>query len=158
MANHGLTVLVHFNPRSPRGERRGPAGAQNVAQAISIHAPHAGSDQYPVENGAPEKVFQSTLPTRGATELVTEVRAQIFISIHAPHAGSDTDCQNFAIDIIISIHAPHAGSDANRQTSALIPPYFNPRSPRGERQAFKGAWEIAEQFQSTLPTRGATKR
>ena len=38
-----------------------------TAEAISIHAPHTGSDEYnPIEN-YDRTEFQSTLPTRGAT-------------------------------------------------------------------------------------------
>ena len=56
---------VNFNPRSPCGERRIKM-VQAAALAISIHAPHAGSDQDLVPARLASQ-FQSTLPMRGAT-------------------------------------------------------------------------------------------
>ncbi len=56
------------------------------------------------------------------------------VSIHAPHTGSDHSINLTFQTILVSIHAPHTGSDSVREA-------FTP--------------EIAE-FQSTLPTRGAT--
>ena len=55
---------------------------------ISIHAPHAGSDEKITDNIPSER-----------------------ISIHAPHAGSDKNKKDKAQESNISIHAPHAGSD-----------------------------------------------
>ena len=100
-----------FNPRSPCGERRSyrtfPAAAArfqstlpmrgattlpawlNAAALISIHAPHAGSDQLPEQSDIQQSLFQSTLPMRGATRSSTISQTEASISIHAPHAGSD---------------------------------------------------------------------
>ena len=59
---------------------------------ISIHTPHAGSDD--------EGWF--SLPSL------------ILISIHTPHAGSDVlDGITATKSEKISIHTPHAGSDGN---------------------------------------------
>ena len=80
--------------------------------------------------------FQSTLPVRGAT---TRSRC----------------CPGGAC---ISIHAPRAGSDFPRPLSRVWPPYFNPRSPCGERRAVRFAARLTDSFQSTLPVRGATIR
>ena len=63
---HKAQEQQHFNPHSPCGERR------------------ESGKQYPFE-----RLFQSTLPMRGAT---AEIRARFIaarISIHTPHAGSD---------------------------------------------------------------------
>ena len=122
-----------FNPRSPCGERPGSVcccphtqrfqstlpmrGATGIAWGlpppapISIHAPHAGSDDLPL-------ISFSFL---------------FYISIHAPHAGSDMTPAELEILKGISIHAPHAGSDQvlNFHLSHLL--NFNPRSPCGER-------------------------
>ena len=101
---------------------------------ISIHAPLAGSDE-PIwrRPGQPAK-FQSTLPSRGATPPFSIASQAVKISIHAPLAGSDWGeivqfpfCMN-----------------------------FNPRSPRGERQASTSRIREHFPFQSTLPSRGAT--
>ena len=81
----------YFNPRSPRGERR-------RCPSLSGHV----------------WLFQSTLPSRGATLAVED----------------DTSWQR------ISIHAPLAGSDHITTCLAGVVRYFNPRSPRGERLRF----------------------
>ncbi len=59
-----------------------------AAARISIHAPHAGSD-----------------------DGLDNYRTYCRISIHAPHAGSDAAPAAHPLPVVISIHAPHAGSD-----------------------------------------------
>ncbi len=128
-----VPILVRFNPRSPRGERRGkkvpgsngygfqstlPAGGATIrircpsrSRKVSIHAPRGGSDSRPPKlRSAPPK-FQSTLPAGGATALASLSSQVTVVSIHAPRGGSD-------IGILVSV---------------LDHPRFNPRSPRGER-------------------------
>ena len=57
-------------------------------------------------------LFQSTLPVRGATEDGHRRSLTDWISIHAPRAGSDLFFFSiFQREGIISIHAPRAGSD-----------------------------------------------
>ena len=60
---------------------------------ISIHAPHARSDERLVAEGKTEFQFQSTLLMRGATAERADPPFREHISIHAPHARSD--CVNF---------------------------------------------------------------
>ena len=84
----GWAVAVHFNPRSPHGERRGtiwrlggccafqptlPARGATLTgwnerwnSGISTHAPRTGSDAA-TANTAARSRFQPTLPARGAT-------------------------------------------------------------------------------------------
>ena len=57
---------------------------------------------------------------------------------------------------IISIHAPRKGSDFAGCLPFYCNQYFNPRSPQGERREGKESYSSNEQFQSTLPARGAT--
>ena len=82
--------MTHFNPRSPHGERRPSRLARlpsvkisihaprtgsdvrvareaDVAVRISIHAPRTGSDLQKKQQVDEGKIFQSTLPARGAT-------------------------------------------------------------------------------------------
>ena len=80
------------------------------------------------------------------------------ISIHAPRTGSDVKYVPIPLDMAISIHAPRTGSDAppapgRPETS----PYFNPRSPHGERHVTVVLPLGEGVFQSTLPARGATR-
>ena len=147
----------YFNPRSPYGERPEHPVPTDWAFAISTHAPRAGSDRSTtalrrtarhfnprspcgerLDAGrivACKKVFQPTLPVRGATHFCTSVafpsRFQptlpvrgatqpvqlsgrlVCISTHAPRAGSDPQGIHHDITVnIISTHAPRAGSDA----------------------------------------------
>ena len=104
-------VSSYFNPRSSCEERlspiiraivlaifqstllmRGATSARvldDVAEQISIHAPHARSD-YARHGGTIERD----------------------ISIHAPHARSDSKIAASGHYDTISIHAPHARSDS----------------------------------------------
>ena len=80
--------------------------------------------------------FQSTPPSRGATKSKRPARSGPAISIHAPLAGGDA--KNIRPNILssISIHAPLAGGDLMQQLYNMG----------------------YQQFQSTPPSRGATKR
>ena len=102
---------VNFNPRSPCGERR---QKRNLSAAL--------------------KVFQSTLPVRGATTNFGGFRDKINISIHAPRAGSDFFLTSSNCSLSISIHAPRAGSDKLKDGIIDASENFNPRSPCGERR------------------------
>ena len=59
------------------------------AYSISIHAPHAGRDEFNRKFERGHIIFQSTRPMRGATAVLADVVAHFLISIHAPHAGRD---------------------------------------------------------------------
>ena len=57
---------------------------------------------------------------------------------------------------VISIHAPHAGSEQLRRGEVVVPyTDFNPRSPCGERNLERRVTANDDEFQSTLPMRGA---
>ena len=62
-----LAQPLYFNPRSPRGERQQILHFLHHREIISIHAPREGSDQPKTAKNASVKIFQSTLPARGAT-------------------------------------------------------------------------------------------
>ena len=78
---------------------------------ISIHAPHARSDQLGADQADLLISFQSTLLMRGATGQRIRSAAQEQISIHAPHARSDALTRRYYAS----------------------PSYFNPRSSCEER-------------------------
>ena len=77
---------LHFNPRSPRGER--PPNLSCIRFA---------------------PIFQSTLPAGGATKMSWAASRLKNISIHAPRGGSDKPCDQIASKEGISIHAPRGG-------------------------------------------------
>ena len=124
---------------------------------VSIHAPHTGSDEtVNVENLFNPRTFQSTLPTRGATERSNTITIGgkfqstlptrgattrsmgicgcALVSIHAPHTGSDRRRRRRRRRRRVSIHAPHTGSDASSTNPRCFEHSFNPRSPHGERR------------------------
>ena len=107
-------VTAYFNPRAPRGARQ------------------SRFDYY-----WPVFAFQSTRPSRGATEQAQIQRDWTAISIHAPLAGRDRHFAHPSTRILnISIHAPLAGRD-------YYDKLFDVENP---------------EFQSTRPSRGATHR
>ena len=81
-------IVLHFNPRSPCGERREMDG-------LPIYV----------------TTFQSTLPVWGATRAGLLKNLGYDISIHAPRVGSDKGFGFFDAEVGISIHAPRVGSD-----------------------------------------------
>ena len=81
-------ISSNFNPRSSCEERQPVRIRYGFFCVISIHAPHARSDD-------------------GSTIYARKRR----ISIHAPHARSDVELQSVTRATVISIHAPHARSD-----------------------------------------------
>ena len=98
---------INFNPRSPCGERPmdelkklcGEAGFQSTLPmrgativpdpvctscSISIHAPHAGSDDVSSKTTYKEWLFQSTLPMRGATCCSCYLRHKRYFNPRSP--------------------------------------------------------------------------
>ena len=130
------TVKSYFYPRSPCGERRLGTVRRGCRETISIHAPHAGSDD--------------GYNLRDPIVCV--------ISIHAPHAGSDVSGAKHGFsDGNISIHAPHAGSDFPTWRGPIRTIIFLSTLPmRGATYAI-GSSNVPVQFLSTLPMRGATQ-
>ena len=147
---------TNFNPRSPCGERRRRVGVAGGRLFISIHAPLAGSDSTRASMGWHPADFNPRSPCGERHFFNVVCWRQTAISIHAPLAGSDmiappisalpnkfqstlplrgaTCCTRMvAAEKMISIHAPLAGSDARAGRLARYYPYFNPRSPCGER-------------------------
>ena len=131
----GHPDVLHFNPRSPCGERRLPARILTTFLR-----------------------FQSTLPVWGATLRLAVVTQMYYISIHAPRVGSDDiKGRAGACNRFISIHAPRVGSDVCSPYSPQRKKHFNPRSPCGERHFVHISYTQAFRFQSTLPVWGATE-
>ena len=104
-----LTISIHA-PRE--GSDLGCSRSPQPGQPISIHAPREGSDHEVRPDTTLVRLFQSTLPVRGATIARVRYGYDLAISIHAPREGSDL--LYLAIGQGpqgISIHAPREGSD-----------------------------------------------
>ena len=108
----GSSTGSHFNPRSPRGERRKQILMRKRQLGFQSTLPARGSDARSRSCWQRIGQFQSTLPARGAT----------YVTVTADKTGH------------ISIHAPREGSDLVRTQPPTGRPDFNPRSPRGERR------------------------
>ena len=155
---HACSNLWYFNPRSPHGERHHTFYISPHGQDFNPRSPHGERP-----------------PTR-----VMRYCCSWLISIHAPRTGSDfawmqkpPRCLHF------NPRSPHGERRAFQATSGgtgydfnprsphgerraqnllRIPRlHFNPRSPHGERPGERSARTTADQFQSTLPARGATR-
>ena len=148
--------MTDFNPRSPHRERQyledlikqndlfqstlPSQGATTVSVTdtagnvdFNPRSPHRERRLVSV-NLVKHNIFQSTLPSQGATRGIKYWRILAYISIHAPLTGSDYQLRrcNYVFDI--SIHAPLTGSDLSVSEFPLL----------------------SFQFQSTLPSQGAT--
>ena len=78
---HHPARFADFNPRSPDGERLAASLRLRFVSRISIHAPRMGSDSESRHPLHPENQFQSTLPGWGATfNVIGDVGAGVFQS------------------------------------------------------------------------------
>ena len=105
-----VVFATDFNPRSPWGER--PSSHYHVRNAV---------------------IFQSTLPVGGATNSRPQHCAKDVFQSTLPVGGATRPDDDIPVLEDISIHAPRGGSDASYPCRRLTAPYFNPRSPWGER-------------------------
>ena len=125
------------------------------------------------------KRFQPTLPARGATIAAAIDAGDNLISTHAPRTGSDkqsgaTTAANGAFQPTLPARgatpplsqrkhltpyfnprSPH-GERLGRPSCIAPSEYFNPRSPHGERRINDITRFAGLVFQPTLPARGAT--
>ena len=150
---HGF---CNFNPRAPRGARRGIRNAEAerrefqstcpargttteptariVSSVISIHVPREGHDFIAIGIISRPIKFQSTCPARGTTTIKLKIVKMQAISIHVPREGHD-----------------HRATSSNATQA-----HFNPRAPRGARRKLLSRSYNAMTFQSTCPARGTT--
>ena len=147
----------YFNPRSPRGERPQRRSRWKMILLFQSTLPSRGATRE-IRRIEREDPFQSTLPSRGATATAISApcRDRYFNPRSPRGERRGRGCRHIPTTPI-SIHAPLAGSDASRARWQPLPGVnFNPRSPRGERRTAPEYIYMPNQFQSTLPSRGAT--
>ena len=77
-----------FNPRAPCGARRHPQSHPAGSGAISIHAPHAGRDDFSNASQVGGALFQSTRPMRGATHSCRHTFATLIFQSTRPMRGA----------------------------------------------------------------------
>ena len=144
-----------FNPRSPYGERHWASLSQATTLQFQSTLPLRGatSSRRPSTRWTR---FQSTLPLRGATLRGAQQRDAFLISIHAPLTGSDPRARSItAAQPYFNPRSPY-GERPTHMSGCWRMCYFNPRSPYGERPLFRLVKYFLIAFQSTLPLRGAT--
>ena len=175
-----VTHTKHFNPRSPHGERPSRQQRMLVNAHFNPRSPHGERqtmDMLPFVCGS----FQSTLPARGATAISAPVIVPANfnprsphgerppctslqsrrrpISIHAPRTGSDYSPPRKWRAKYISIHAPRTGSDGEQYaTTSYVDEFQSTLPARGATNTPEERKRVQDAFQSTLPARGATRQ
>ena len=150
---------MHFNPRSPDGERRSfPRRARRTGRDFNPRSPDGerrGARSHPCSSAwhfnprSPDgerlglliviiyfQIFQSTLPGWGATgSSPTRWRRPMNFNPRSPDGERPRLTAVGYIIVYISIHAPRMGSDSMLGVQ-MLSGYddFNPRSPDGERR------------------------
>ena len=126
----------YFNPRSPHGERRLQGVHHIVDAAISTHAPRTGSDLL----------------------LVVLVLADCDFNPRSPHGERRNREREEHANENFNPRSPHGERQKLRENAQHVQ-HFNPRSPHGERRLLLGLMVcMILPFQPTLPARGATRR
>ena len=135
LSNFRAVIASDFNPRTPRGVRR---GGEKSPPCLCYFNPRTPRGVRPIHAtlGIFQLIFQSTHPARGATMTVVPVSSQIRhfnprtprgvrrrhinipIQIHifqSTHPARGATLQSLAQlqDVPISIHAPREGCDRN---------------------------------------------
>ena len=123
---------ANFNPRPVRGATY-PRMILKISRQFQSTPPIRGTTIQAIASNSLCQ-FQSPLPMRGTTAGGVEalLLAGIFQST-LPSRGATVNFTRTQKDKKISIHAPLAGSDCKLHAHAKRQKDFNPRSPRGER-------------------------
>ena len=116
-----------------------------------------GSDLSSITSNTVRILFQSTLPAWGATKNRRNGNVYSNISIHAPRMGSD-NLNSISLSMLpyFNPRSPHGERRRELIVAAEVRD-FNPRSPHGERQWLHHRIHFLSSFQSTLPAWGATR-
>ena len=170
--------LLTTNPRSPRGERLPhylinmalitfqstlPTRGATIVYSqdsddilISIHAPHAGSDQSHWWVLLQHPDFNPRSP-RGERLIGFGIPMSSYnFNPRSPRGERPTLDRNHSFLFLFQSTLPTRGATYFIRQFVVTTKNFNPRSPRGERPCATQPKLRALQFQSTLPTRGAT--
>ena len=125
--------FMHFNPRSPHGERR----VINIKRQVLTS-------------------FQSTLPAWGATYPHSRKRhSKNNFNPRSPHGERRKSIFTPDVKQDFNPRSPH-GERLGWRLAHAHDKNFNPRSPHGERPVLRRRRSRWHGFQSTLPAWGAT--
>ena len=124
----------YFNPRSPHRERQ-PTATMTISPNLLFQStlPSQGATA-DVCGELGKYEFQSTLPSQGATISAFTVSGSVFISIHAPLTGSDYSSLLLRTALVhFNPRSPHRERLFSATLSLVTTDHFNPRSPHRER-------------------------
>jgi len=149
--------ISRFNPRPPRGGRRGWGLAPTAAVEFQSAPPARGA------TSATRLILTlapgfNPRPPRGGRRIAETVKTQLEqVSIRAPRAGGDTSRSTDAILSSVSIRAPRAGGDDTAGFAERTWTLFQSAPPaRGATSSSVVPPSKSIRFQSAPPARGAT--
>ena len=125
---------MHFNPRTPHGVRLSGQQIMREVKCISIHAPHTGCDGPSQSSRIRGMEFQSTHPTRGATNMLPPSLDRLGFQSTHPTRGATRAyicCTRYS-GKFQSTHPTRGATGTMKSTLAAVR-YFNPRTPHGVR-------------------------
>ena len=148
----------HFNPRSSHGERPRCLLHGHRARAISIHAPRTGSDVPAAVILADIRLFQSTLPARGATyQRPSSLRTSGYFNPRSPHGERRAPATSGRPREPFQSTLPARGATGcspGQMPGLIFQSTLPARGATRQRRRNDGG---KQGFQSTLPARGATR-
>ena len=146
-------IWCYFNPRSPHRERRVVIVNNFLRFLISIHAPLTGSDASE-PNGVGTSNISIHAPLTGSDTIGCTLCQHFFIFQSTLPSQGATQSGIRSVQIKeISIHAPLTGSDSAGFLPLLSSSNFNPRSPHRERPSCGNRWGAGANFNPRSPHR-----
>ena len=125
--------ILYFNPRSPHRERHSPLFKSSLCE-----------------------VFQSTLPSQGATPNNLGVIRPLRFQSTLPSQGATRALRSLGYLTRFQSTLPSQGATEYPEKGIVYIDNFNPRSPHRERLCSIHYSVGIKLFQSTLPSQGAT--
>ena len=129
---HGGTRVPDFNPHSPHGERHRSKRRLCKARHFNPHSPHG------------ERPFAASAGQKSAN-----------FNPHSPHGERRVGQPKRTVCRYFNPHSPH-GERQHHRRHHWVDWHFNPHSPHGERLDVLESSALTDEFQPTLPARGAT--
>ena len=149
------SATSYFNPRLPRGRRLMPPALPPESGNFNPRLPR-GRRQGRSARCDTCSLFQSTSPSREATQTEYGMPDAVPISIHVSLAGGDEVKDALKRFRAISIHVSLAGGDDGHWSSNPTYKAFQSTSPSREATPMGGRTLSCSSFQSTSPSREAT--
>ena len=127
---HDLQISTH----TPRTGSDYGAGSGGAAGTISTHTPRTGSDRCTQQNVSIGKLFQPTLPARGATDgRAAHASVRENFNPHSPHGERPNQDAIPSVTGEFQPTLPARGATPRQRLHCPRRADFNPHSPHGER-------------------------